>query len=150
MAIRDSEQAAEASGINLSQYKMLAFFISGIYAGLAGVLFAHTSSFISTDHFDILLSIYFIIMVLVGGASSIYGAVLGTLFIVLLDNLFVPLIEDQIQLLFNTQAGDIQSLIFGLIMFLFIIFQPMGLYGMWLKMRIYWKLFPFNPRQRFT
>ena len=77
-------------------------------------------------------------------------AVLGTLFIVLLDNLFVPLIEDQIQLLFNTQAGDIQSLIFGLIMFLFIIFQPMGLYGMWLKMRIYWKLFPFNPRQRFT
>ena len=93
MAIRDSEQAAEASGINLSQYKMLAFFISGIYAGLAGVLLAHTSSFISTDHFDIMLSIYFIIMVLVGGASSIYGAVLGTLFIVLLDNLFVPLIE---------------------------------------------------------
>ena len=64
-----------------------------------------------------------------------------------------PQIQDmdhQIQLLFNTQAGDIQSLIFGLIMFLFIIFQPMGLYGMWLKMRIYWKLFPFNPRQRFT
>jgi len=150
MAIRDSEQAAEASGINLSQYKMLAFFISGLFAGLAGVLFAHTSSFISTDHFDILLSIYFIIMVLVGGASSIYGAVLGSLFIVLLDNLFVPLIEDQIQLIFNTHAGDIQSLIFGLIMFLFIIFQPMGLYGMWLKMRIYWKLFPFNPRQRFT
>ena len=71
MAIRDSEQAAEASGINLSQYKILAFFISGLFAGLAGVLFAHTSSFISTDHFDILLSIYFIIMVLVGGASSI-------------------------------------------------------------------------------
>jgi branched-chain amino acid transport system permease protein len=89
-------------------------------------------------------------MVLVGGASSIYGAVLGTLFIVLLDNLFVPLLEDQIHFWFNTQTGDIQSLIFGLIMFLFIIFQPMGLYGMWLKMRIYWKLFPFNPRQRFT
>jgi len=150
MAIRDSEQAAEAAGINLAKYKMLAFFISGIFAGFAGVLFAHTSSFISTDHFDILLSIYFIIMVLVGGASSIYGAVLGTLFIVLLDNLFVPLLEDQIHFWFNTQTGDIQSLIFGLIMFLFIIFQPMGLYGMWLKMRIYWKLFPFNPRQRFT
>ncbi|MED5316999.1 MAG: branched-chain amino acid ABC transporter permease, partial [Candidatus Neomarinimicrobiota bacterium] len=63
MAIRDSEQAAEASGVNLAKYKMLAFFISGIFAGLAGVLFAHTSHFISTDHFDILLSIYFIIMV---------------------------------------------------------------------------------------
>ena len=89
-------------------------------------------------------------MVLVGGASSIYGAVLGTLFIVLLDNLFVPLIKDQNNFWFRTNTGDIQSLIFGLIMFLFIIFQPMGLYGMWLKMRIYWKLFPFNPRQRFT
>ena len=51
MAIRDSEQAAEASGVNLAKYKMLAFFISGIFAGLAGVLFAHTSHFISTDHF---------------------------------------------------------------------------------------------------
>ena len=78
-----------------------------------------------------------------------YGAVLGSLFIVLLDNLFVPLIEDQIQLLFNTHAGDIQSLIFGLIMFLFIIFNPWVCMVCGLKC-IYWKLFPFNPRQRFT
>jgi len=65
MAIRDSEQAAEASGINLAQYKMMSFFISGVFAGLAGVLMAHTNHFISTDHFDNMLSIYFIIMVLV-------------------------------------------------------------------------------------
>ena len=149
MAIRDSEQAAEASGVNLAKYKMLAFFISGIFAGLAGVLFAHTSNFISTDHFDILLSVYFIIMVLVGGASSIYGAVLGTLFIVLLDYLFVPQINGWIQEFLNIEGGDIQSLLFGLIMLLFVIFQPTGLYGMWLKMRIYWKLFPFNPKKKF-
>lgn len=150
MAIRDSEQAAEASGIHLAKYKMLAFFISGLFAGFAGVLFAHTNHFISTDHFDMMLSIYFIIMVLVGGVSSIYGAVLGTLFIVLLDNLFVPMLEDWIHGYLNTNTGDIQSLIFGLIMFLFIIFQPFGLYGMWLKIRIYWRIFPFNPRKRFT
>ncbi len=150
MAIRDSEQAAEASGINLAKYKMLAFFISGLFAGFAGVLFAHTNHFISTDHFDMMLSIYFIIMVLVGGVSSIYGAVLGTLFIVLLDNLFVPMLEDWIHGYISTNTGDIQSLIFGLIMFLFIIFQPYGLYGMWLKIRIYWRIFPFNPRKRFT
>ena len=149
MAIRDSEQAAEATGVNLAKYKMLAFFISGIFAGLAGVLFAHTSHFISTDHFDILLSIYFIIMVLVGGASSTYGAVLGTLFIVFLDYLFVPEMKGWIQEFLNIEGGDIQSLLFGLIMFLFIIFQPTGLYGMWLKMRIYWKLFPFNPKKKF-
>ena len=149
MAIRDSEQAAEASGVNLAKYKMLAFFISGIFAGLAGVLFAHTSNFISTDHFDILLSIYFIIMVLVGGASSTYGAVLGTLFIVFLDYLFVPEMKGWIQEFLNIEGGDIQSLLFGLIMFLFIIFQPTGLYGMWIKMRMYWKLFPFNPKKKF-
>ena len=150
MAIRDSEQAAQASGINIAKYKMLSFFISGMFAGFAGVLFAHTSNFISTDHFDILLSIYFIVMVLVGGVGSIYGAVLGTLFIVLMENMFIPLFKDSLTQYVHLEAGDFQVFIFGLIMLLFIIFQPQGLYGMWLKIRIYWKLFPFNPRKRFT
>jgi len=150
MAIRDSEHAAEASGVNIAKYKLIAFFISGMFAGFAGVLFAHTANFISTDHFDILLSIYFIVMVLVGGMGSIYGAVLGTLFIVLMENLFIPLFEESLSKIIPTMAGDIQAFIFGLIMLLFIIFQPLGLYGMWLKIRIYWKIFPFNPRKRFT
>lgn len=149
-AIRDSEYAAQSAGINLSLYKLISFFISAIFAGLAGALFAHTMRFISTDHFDILLSIYFIIMVLVGGTSSIYGAVMGTLFIVSLDFLIVPQFKDWLVAFASIEASDIQSLIFGLIMFLFIIFQPTGLYGMWLKMRIYWKLFPFNPKKRFV
>jgi len=150
MAIRDSEHAAEASGVNIAKYKLIAFFISGMFAGFAGVLFAHTANFISTDHFDILLSIYFIVMVLVGGMGSIYGAVLGTLFIVLMENLFIPLLEESLSQIIPTVAGDIQAFIFGFIMLLFIIFQPLGLYGMWLKIRIYWKIFPFNPRKRFT
>jgi branched-chain amino acid transport system permease protein len=87
-------------------------------------------------------------MILVGGVSSIYGAVLGTLFIVLLDFLFVPELKDLIHRVLNIEGGDIQSLLFGLIMFLFIIFQPTGLYGMWIKIKIYWKLFPFNPKKR--
>ncbi len=147
MAIRDSEQAAQASGINLAKYKMMSFFISGMFAGFAGVLFAHTNHFISTDHFGILLSIFFIVMVLVGGAGSIYGAVLGTLFIVLMENLFITLFKDGLAKYIHLEAGDFQAFIFGLIMLLFIIFQPQGLYGMWLKMRIYWKLFQFNPKK---
>ena len=150
IAIRDSEQAAQASGINLAKYKMMSFFISGMFAGFAGVLFAHTNHFISTDHFDVLLSIFFIVMVLVGGVGSIYGAVLGTLFVVIMENLFIPIFEDSISKIIHIGAGEFQVLIFGLIMLIFIIFQPLGLYGMWLKMRIYWKLFPFNPRKRFT
>lgn len=150
MAIRDSEQAAQASGIDIAKYKLLSFFISGMLAGFAGVLFAHTSHFISTDHFDIILSIYFIVMVLVGGIGSVYGAVLGTMFIVLLDYLFIPLFGDFVSNFVQIEAGDFQALIFGLIMLVTIIFQPLGIYGIWLKMRIYWKLFPFNPRKRFT
>ncbi len=150
MAIRDSEQSAQVSGINLAKYKMMSFFISGMFAGFAGVLFAHTNHFISTDHFDILLSIFFIVMVLVGGVGSIYGAVLGTLFIVLMENLFIPFFEDGLAQIIHIESSEFHVLIFGLIMLLFIIFQPQGLYGMWLKMRIYWKLFPFNPKKRFT
>ena len=149
MSIRDSEQAAIASGINLPKYKMISFFISGSFAGLAGVLFAHTSNFISTDHFDILLSVYFIVMLMIGGMGSIYGAVLGTLFIVLMENLFIPLFEDSLSKYMYLETGDFQAFIFGLIMLIFIIFQPLGFYGMWLKMKIYWKIFPFNPRKRF-
>ena len=149
MSIRDSEQAAIASGINLPKYKMISFFISGSFAGLAGVLFAHTSNFISTDHFDILLSVYFIVMLMIGGMGSIYGAVLGTLFIVLMENLFIPLFEDSLSKYMYLETGDFQAFMFGLIMLIFIIFQPLGFYGMWLKMKIYWKIFPFNPRKRF-
>ena len=129
---------------------MMSFFISGSLAGLSGVLMAHTNHFISTDHFDSMLSIYFIIMVLVGGAGTVYGAVLGTIFIVLLDNLLVPELETLLHTMFSIKSGELESFIFGLVMFLFIIFQPTGLYGMWLKIRIYWKLFPFNPKKRFT
>ena len=87
---------------------------------------------------------------MIGGIGSIYGAVIGTLFIVLMENLFIPLFEDGLSKYIHLEAGDFQSFIFGSIMLIFIIFQPLGFYGMWLKMRIYWKIFPFNPRKRFT
>ena len=64
-----------------------------------------------------------------------------------MENLFIPLFKDGLAKYIHLEAGDFQAFIFGLIMLLFIIFQPQGLYGMWLKMRIYWKLFPFNPKK---
>jgi branched-chain amino acid transport system permease protein len=86
---------------------------------------------------------------MIGGMGSIYGAVLGTLFIVLMENLFIPLFEDSLSKYMYLETGDFQAFMFGLIMLIFIIFQPLGFYGMWLKMKIYWKIFPFNPRKRF-
>ena len=146
VAIRDSEEAAQASGINPAKYKVFAFALSAFYAGLAGALFAHTQRFITTDYFSILLSIQFLVMVIVGGIGFVYGAVCGALFITFLPEL-IRIAKD----FFPegiAQFNDLQAIGFGLIMLFFILFEPMGLYGRWLKIRIYWRLFPFNPKQR--
>lgn len=145
-AIRDSEEAAQSSGIHLGRYKVLVFAVSAFYAGVGGALYAHTIRFITTDYFNILLSIQFLVMVIVGGIGSIYGAVLGALFITFLPELirvakdFLP--PD------IAQFNDLQAISFGLVMLFFILFEPLGLYRRWQKIRIYWKMFPFNPKQR--
>jgi branched-chain amino acid transport system permease protein len=145
-AIRDSEEAAQSSGIHLGRYKVLIFAVSAFYAGVGGALYAHTTRFITTDYFNILLSIQFLVMVIVGGIGSIYGAVLGALFITFLPELirvakdFLP--PDV------AQFNDLQAISFGLVMLFFILFEPLGLYRRWQKIRIYWKMFPFNPKQR--
>ena len=145
-AIRDSEEAAQSSGIHLGRYKVLIFAVSAFYAGVGGALYAHTTRFITTDYFNILLSIQFLVMVIVGGIGSIYGAVLGALFITFLPELirvakdFLP--PDV------AQFNDLQAILFGLVMLFFILFEPLGLYRRWQKIRIYWKMFPFNPKQR--
>ena len=68
-AIRDSEEAAQSSGIHLGRYKVLVFAVSAFYAGVGGALYAHTIRFITTDYFNILLSIQFLVMVIVGGLA---------------------------------------------------------------------------------
>ena len=146
VAIRDSEEAAQASGINLAKYKIFAFAISAFYAGIAGALFAHTQRYITTDYFSILLSIQFLVMVIVGGVGSIYGAVLGALFITFLPE-FIRVVKDFLPS-DMAQFNDLQAISFGLVMLFFILFEPLGLYHRWQKIRIYWKLFPFNPRQK--
>src|SRR5450756_930852 len=85
VAIRDSETAARSMGVNVSLYKVKSFAISAAITGFAGVLFAHKLSFISPEMFTLQLSIEFIIVILIGGAFSLHGAVLGAIFIVMID-----------------------------------------------------------------
>lgn len=140
MAIRDSETAAETMGINLGWYKAMAFTLSAIYAGLAGSLYAHFILFVSVDNFTLLHSIGFIVMVVVGGLGSISGSVMGAIFITLLPEV-ISFTKDYLPAAVKT-ASSLQAAVYGIILMLFVIYQPTGFYGFWVKIRNWCRTFP--------
>lgn len=152
-AIRDSDVAAEALGVNIAYYKTLAFAISAFYAGIGGGLMVFVLGFINPNAFDLIMSIMFLIMVLVGGPGAILGSILGavviTFLMVKLDTIqTVPIIGDFLIFLSDTffsRSGlpNISNIIFGVILVSIIIFERMGLYGIWLRIKIYWRTWPF-------
>lgn len=140
MAIRDSETAAETMGINLGWYKAVSFTISAIYVGLAGSLYAHFILFISVDNFTLLHSISYIVMIVVGGIGSITGSVIGAVFITLLPEI-ITFIKDYLPATVQI-ASSLQAAVYGIILMLFIIYRPTGFYGLWIKIKIWWRTFP--------
>lgn len=130
IAVRDNEIAAETMGINLMRAKTLSFAVSAFYTGIAGGLMAHLLGFINPDIFNLILSIQFLAMVVVGGLGSILGSVLGAILMTILPQLL-------------SGFPNIPMIVYGAIMVLIIIFEPMGLRGRWLKSKIYFKTWPF-------
>src|ERR1700710_3313498 len=104
VAIPDRESAARSMGVNVSLYKVKSFAISAAIAGFAGCLFAHKLSFISPEMFTLQLSIEFIIVIIIGGAFSLHGAVLGAIFVVMLDP-FLTFLKDDIPGVIATVAA---------------------------------------------
>ncbi|ERF80866.1 branched-chain amino acid ABC transporter permease [Bradyrhizobium viridifuturi] len=171
VAIRDSETAARSMGINVALYKVKSFAISAGITGLAGVLFAHKLSFISPEMFTLQLSIEFIIVILIGGTFSLHGAVLGAIFLVMIDPFLTYLKDDMPSVIAGTaaalgagteRAGRIQDAvaafasanglkgaIYGIIIVVFVLFEPLGLYGRWLKIKLFFQLFPLYKRATF-
>src|ERR1043165_2287903 len=94
VSIREDELAAEEMGINTTNYKVLAFVISSALAGMAGVLFGHYTSFLSTNDFQFIRSFEIIIMIVLGGMGSLTGAVLGAIVITILPELLRQLPGD--------------------------------------------------------
>lgn len=171
VAIRDSEIAARSMGVNVALYKVKSFAISAAITGFAGVLFAHKLSFISPEMFTLQLSIEFIMVILIGGIFSLHGAVLGAIFIVMIDPFLTYLKDDMpgviagIAATFGAgtaAAANIQSkvaalaslnglkgAIYGIIIMLFVLFEPLGIYGRWLKIKLFFQLFPLYKRSTF-
>jgi branched-chain amino acid transport system permease protein len=147
VAIRDSEISAQSMGIQLSYYKTLSFAISAALAGIAGALYAHKLQFISPDQFSILQSIDLLLMIVIGGLGSVHGAFLGAIFLITMPQI-IALSKDFLPAAIG-QAPGLQGLVYGIVLVGFVLFEPMGLYGRWLKVRTYLQLFPFYRKGMF-
>jgi branched-chain amino acid transport system permease protein len=141
VAIRDSEVSAQSMGINLARYKSMSFAISAGLAGIGGALYAHKLQFISPDQFSILQSIDLLLMVVVGGVGSIHGAFFGAIFLITMPQLIAG-VKDYLPAVIG-QAPGLQGFVYGAVLIAFVLFEPLGLYGRWLKVRTYLQLFPF-------
>ena len=173
-AIRDRDIAAEVMGVNEAKYKRIAFAISSFYAGIAGAMFASFLGFAAGNQFSLFLSVEFIAILLIGGAGTVSGTLLGTFFVVISPELIEQVtrfLEDQESgitgaignFLLTEGPGDFgpvstapispgwalgvfdwNIVIYGVLIVVFLIFEPLGLFGIWLKIRNYWKGWPFS------
>jgi branched-chain amino acid transport system permease protein len=146
-AIRAHETVAEALGIGIAGYKVLAFVVSSAITAVAGALFAYYRGFVSVEAFSLFLTIQYLAMVIVGGMGSLLGALLGAAFVTIFPYvieaglLALPGAQRYADLLFAVNYAA-----FGLVMILFLVFEPLGLVGIWHRMQSYFLLWPFKHR----
>jgi branched-chain amino acid transport system permease protein len=146
MAVRDHYISAEIMGINLFKYRLLSFGISSFYAGVAGALFGHSLKYVSSEQFNIGVSIVYLAMIIIGGLGSIIGSIFGAVFMILLPKLLSVVTEAVAADYANIAklAISFEHGIFGLIIILFLIFEPDGLAHRWKRVKAFWKLYPFS------
>lgn len=145
IAIRDRDISAEVLGIPLLQYKLLSFAISSFYAGVAGGLFAYFFRAITPESFPLLMSIFFLAAVIVGGMGTILGSVLGAVFMTMVPEV-LKIVVGWLPLSGNATLylSPIRTIVFGLMIVLFLIFEPHGLAEVWRRIRRMFHLWPFR------
>ncbi len=148
VAIRDSEVSARSMGVNLAKYKTLSFTLSAGITGLGGALYAHQLQLVNPTQFSIFASIELLMIIIIGGMGSLHGAVLGAVFMTVLPELIVTF-QGYLPMSLAYQPG-LQPMLFGLLLVAFVIFEPKGLYGRWVKVRTYFQLFPFYKKGMFA
>jgi branched-chain amino acid transport system permease protein len=147
IAIRHRDVAAEALGINVALYKLLAFGASTSLTCVSGALWAYHTAFVSVESFNFDMLIQYLAMVIIGGLGSILGVCFGALFVVVLPHI-ISVFADKIPFLqgLGGKSFDLQVGAFGVAMLLFLILEPRGLAGIWARVRFYFQLWPFNYR----
>jgi branched-chain amino acid transport system permease protein len=146
-AVRDSEISAQSMGIHLARTKSMAFALSAAFTGLAGGLLANKLGYVAPEAFTVLISIQLLLMVVVGGLGSLHGVIYGAIFIGLLPQA-IAMMRDVLPPALGHLPG-LEPGIFGLILILFLVYEPLGIYGRWVKIRTYFELFPLYRKATF-
>ncbi|MDY6881944.1 MAG: branched-chain amino acid ABC transporter permease [Thermodesulfobacteriota bacterium] len=145
VAIRDNDVSAEIIGIPIFRYKLLSFAISAFYAGVAGALYTGLLRTAIPQNYTFFESIAFLAMVLVGGMGRLVGTVFGVVFITFVPHL-LRLIVSYLAQVYDPNVtmllGPMKEWIFGALIILFIIFEPDGLVGIWIRIRDYLRIWP--------
>lgn len=146
LSIRDNYIAAEVMGVNIFQYKIWSFAISSFYAGVAGGLWTFYTTIITPEHFTIGVSIQYLSMIIIGGLGKVLGSIFGAVFMTILPE-SIKFVSDYLSQYYPniTQLfASIREGVFGLVIILFLMFEPEGLYRRWKLIKAYWKLWPFS------
>ncbi len=150
VALRDHYLSAEIMGINLTKYRTLSFGLAAFFAGIGGALYAHYNQVVSNEGFGIDRSIIFLAMIIIGGLGSIMGTLMGTAFMVLLPesmewistSLSGSTIDQYLALKHN--IAFLREMAIGIVIIVFLMFEPDGLAHRWRQIKAYWKLYPLS------
>jgi branched-chain amino acid transport system permease protein len=172
-AIRDRDIAAEVMGVPESRYKLVAFGVSSFFAGVAGALYSGLAGQLLSDNFNLFFSVEFIAILLIGGAGTVTGTLIGAFFVIMTPR-FVEEFTSWLESAEGGVAGAISDVLltsgddfgvistgiesagwplsvfdwnvvlFGVLIIVFLIFEPLGLYGIWTRVRNYWRSWPFS------
>lgn len=145
IAIRDRDISAEVLGIPLLRYKLLSFGLSSFYAGVAGGLWAYFFRVVTPESFPLIMSIFFLAAIIVGGMGTMLGSILGALFMTLVPEL-LKLVVGWLPLSANATLilSPVRTIVFGALIVGFLIFEPHGLAEIWRRVRRYFHLWPFR------
>jgi branched-chain amino acid transport system permease protein len=147
IAIRDNDLAAEVMGINLWVYKLTAFFIGCVFAGVSGALLVHYYAYASTDHFPFMNAVWYLGMLIVGGMGSMSGVIFGVISLKVLDEgvtILGPMLAAIFPAIAAQAAASLGLITRGLVIILFLIFEPRGLVHRWELIKSYYRRWPFS------
>lgn len=148
-AVRDNDVAAEVMGIPVLNYKIIAFFSGSLFAGVAGACTAWFLQYVTIEGFTLFASVWYLGMLIVGGVHSPIGAILGTIFVTLVQEGLHELATTVMRGNSHAAGGTIfaaTNIVLGACILLALIFEPRGLAHRWSVLRTEFQLWPF-PRQ---
>ncbi|MEN8720407.1 MAG: branched-chain amino acid ABC transporter permease [Oceanococcaceae bacterium] len=144
MAVRDQDVAAAVMGVEPARTKITAFGISSFIAGVAGSMFALQQQYLTVEPpFNLLLSVQYIAMIVLGGIGTVFGAVAGAVAFIGLAPL-LEMLGRQIPLVDQLSSSQQSTLLFAVVVIVVLRYEPLGLYGVWLRVKRYFLAWPFR------